>query len=343
MMKIGLVGCGRIASDHIMVFRHIKNVEVIAVSDIDLERARFFAKKHEIDKVFTNHVDLFRNKDLDFIDVCTPPSTHTQIVCDAAEFGHNVLLEKPMALTTQECERMTHEVEKHSVSLCVCHNQIFFPALRNAKLLINSGHYNLVSFRTSIKENPNLHGAPAWNMSPKEKGIVWEVGYHPAYIHLHFLGNIQEVYAIGSKVKYPVYDEFSVFMRTLSQAYGIMEVSWLAKQTEKIYEVNSSDGKRAFMIAPPPYANEGYEALLEKSGIAESNLYSELKNILRRFTKTNAPLGYYIGHFYLFKSYMESIMKGSPPPVQPEEGKKTVTLLECVEESLNTHKIVTVK
>ena len=320
-MKIGLVGCGRIAADHLMVYRRLGNVTVAAVSDIDLQRARSFASANKIEKVYSSHRDLAENKDLDFIDVCTPPSTHAAIVCDAAKSGHNILLEKPMALSTDECDKMIHDVEKNGVKLCICHNQIFFPAIQQAKQLIDSGYYDLVSFRTSIKENPLLHSIPAWNTSVEEKGIVWEVGCHPAYLHLHLLGDITEVYAVGNKGRYPVYDEFSVLLRTSHQAYGIIEVSWLAKETEKIYEIDGSDGKRAFMIAPPPYAAQGYELLTEKSGVAESSLASQLKKTLQYFVRTKTPLGYYIGHFHLISGYIRSLKEDLPPPVQPEEGK----------------------
>jgi len=341
-MKIGLIGCGRIADDHMKVYRHIENARVVALSDIDLKKARFFASKNGVDKVFTDYADLLDIKDLDFIDVCTPPSTHARIVCDAARSGQNVLLEKPMALSTDECGRMMHEVEKNGVSLCICHNQIFFPAMRRAKYLVDSGYYDIISFRTSVKENPDMFAVPAWNTSSEEKGIIWEVGCHLAYLHLHFLGDITEVYAVGNKVKYPVFDEFSVLLRTSSKSYGIMEVSWLAKATEKIYEIHSSDGKRSFMIASPPRANQGYGVLLEKSGITESSLHSELRRILRRYAKTKTPLGYFTGHFYLIKSYIKSLRDDSPPPVQPKEGRKTIKLLECIEQSLNTHESVPV-
>jgi len=341
-MKIGLIGCGRVAGGHMMVYRHIKNVKVAAVSEIDPKQARVFADKYRVDKTFTNYADLLEMKDLDFIDVCTPPSSHPRIVCDAAKSGHNVLLEKPMALSTPECERMIHEVEKHGVSLCICHNQIFFPAMRRAKYLVDSGDYDIVSFRTSIKENPHMFSVPAWNMTSKEKGIIWEVGCHPAYLHLHILGNIKEVYAVGSKVKNPVFDEFSVFLRTEDQSYGIMEISWLTKESEKVYEIDSANGKRAFMIAPPPAATQGYDVLLEKSGVSETSLYSEVRKILKHFAKRKNQLGYFIGHFHLITRFVESLRTGSVSPVPPEEGRKTISLLECIEKSLETHEIVTV-
>jgi predicted dehydrogenase len=342
MMKIGLIGCGRIASDHLMVYRHIGKIELAAVSDVNAEKARLFASRFGVGKVFTDYSQLLEMKDLDFVDVCTPPSTHADMVCDAAKSGHNVLLEKPMALSTEECDEMIHEVGKHKVSLCVCHNQIFFPAMRQAKSLIDSGSYDLVSFRTSVKENPGLYAVPAWNTSPEEKGIVWEVGCHPAYLQLHMLGDVTEVFAVGNKVKYPVFDDFSVLLRTSRQAYGIMEVSWIAKETEKVYEILNSDGKRAFMISPPPRANQGYETLIERAGIAESSLGAEASKLFRRFVKGKQTLGYFVGHFHLISSYVKSLKSDSPPPVGPEEGKKTIRLLECIEESLNAHKAVSV-
>jgi len=341
-MKIGIIGCGRIASDHLAIYRNLEGAQVVAVSDVDVARAAAFAGRFHIDKVFKSHSDLLSMKNLDFVDICTPPSAHAEIACDSAESGHNVLLEKPMALSTVECDRIIHAVEKHRISLCVCHNQIFFPAIAEARRQIDAGYYSVVSFRTSVRENPDLYSVPAWNTSSTEKGILWEVGCHPAYVQLHILGDVTEVYAAGNKVRYPVFDEFSVLLKTPSRSYGIMEVSWLTGQSEKIYEINCTDGKRAFMVAPPPRASEGYETLVEKAGIAHSSLTSEVKRTFKRFTGKKS-LGYFVGHYYLIAAFIESLKAASPSPVTPQDGRKTVRLLECIEKSLDTHTVVSVK
>lgn len=169
--------------------------------------------------------------------------------------------------------------------------------------------------------------------------MLWEVGCHPAYVQLYILGDVVEVYAVGNKVRYSVFDEFSVLLKTSGRSYGIMEVSWLAGQTEKIYEINCADGKRAFMVAPPPRASQGYETLLEKAGIAQSSVASEIKKALKRFTGRKS-LGYFVGHYYLIVAFMESLKAASPSPVTPQEGRKTVRLLECIERSLDTHTVV---
>lgn len=340
VVNVGLIGCGRIAVDHLRVYRQIGDVKVVAVSDVDVQRAKLLASANGVHRVFQGYSDVLKLKDLDFVDVCTPPSTHAQIVSDAAESGHNVLVEKPMALSSDECERMIRAAGKHGVSLCVCHNQVFFPAMARAKQLVDSGVFDILCFRTSVKENPSLYGVPAWNTSARERGIMWEVGCHPAYLQLHFLSDVVEVYAVGNMVRHGVFDEFSVVLRTSGKAYGIMQVSWLARETEKIYEFDCTDGKHAFMVSPPPIANTGYETLVERAGITESGLRADVMRILQHFTRKETGWGYFVGHFHLMKSFVKSLKDGSSPPVLPEEGKKAVTLLECVEESLKTRRAV---
>jgi len=353
-MNVGLIGCGRVAGVHMAVYKRIKDVNVVAVSDLNLEKAKTFAKEHGVEKFFEDYVDLLELRELDFVDICTPVSTHAHIACDIAKFGLDILTEKPMALSTAECEKMIAESKKQGVRLCVCHNQLFIPSLMKAKSLVDSGYYNLVSFKTSCKESFEVlqarKFAQKWNISPEEKGILWEVACHPAYLQLHFLQDIKEVFALGNKVKYPVYDEFTVLLRTPGQPYGIMDVSWLTKEAEMVYEISDSEG-RILQI----YRDHDY--LLEKSEIPPSNvmeaahsIYLDEKRLLKKWMKfgltylnrgklhpTEFP------HFILISRYIESLKNDSTVPVTPDEGKKTIKLLECIEESLNNHTVVHMK
>lgn len=339
-MNIGLIGCGGVGKNHLRVYRNIKEARVIAVSDIDLKKAKNVADRFRVDKFFSDYSKLLEMKNLNVVDICTPTSTHSQIACDAAKFGHNILVEKPMARSTAECDKMILESEKHGVKLCVCHNQIFFPSIKQAKSMVDSGDYDLVSFRTSVKESPELFGAPRWNLTPEEKGILWEAGCHPAYLQLHFLKNVSEIYAFGCKVKYPVYDKFTVLLRTPNRSYGIIELSWLAKEQEIIYEIDSSDGKRAQI-------DQKKNILIEKLGNSGGGLYSDIKRVLRHFApsrrNSETKLRYFVGHYYLISKYMKSLENDEPPPVQPEEGRRTIKLLECIEESLNKHRVIMMK
>lgn len=346
-MKVGLIGCGRVAHIHMSAYTTMKNVNVVAVSDADINRAKVFAEPYKIDKVFSNYMNLFEVKDLDFVDVCTPTSTHESIVCDAAKSGLNVLMEKPMGRNSKECEKIIEESRKHGTKLCVCHNQLFFPCVRHLKSIADSEGFDLTSFRTSHRENfewLKAHDlAQPWNVSPEHGGILWEVGTHLAYVQLHFLeDDVKEVYALGAKAKYPVWDDFIVLLRTSSQRWGIMEISWVARESEIVYEINNSNGRRV-----QTYLFHGY--IIERTQEKAANVAGVLRDFFtdekRLFTKWKKFVVDQVkkpqsGHFGLISSYVESLEKGFPPPVTGEDGRNSVRLLECIEESLKKRKPV---
>jgi len=341
-MKVGLIGAGYVAGWHMQVYKYLRNVKVTAICDIVPEKAKILAHKYKVDTIFSNYVDLLESKDLDFVDICTPPSTHAPIVCDAARFGHNILLEKPMARSTVECEKMISESKRHGVKLCVCHNQIFLSSIRQAKSLVDSAYYPILSFKSSLHLYKPVKHAP-WALTHSEGGFLWELAYHPAYILLYFLPNINEVYAIGGKLSYQVYDNFAVILRTRGLSYGLMDFSFTSKERERTCTIVGSNGNKAQIDLE-------YDCLIDKSKVKHwgiRGLFNDEKRLLGKSIKyalrsvQHRHLGiYFLSHFRLIKTYIESLQNDSPPPVQPEEGKKTVKLLECIEESLNRHQAV---
>ncbi|MGA2767365.1 MAG: Gfo/Idh/MocA family oxidoreductase [Candidatus Bathyarchaeia archaeon] len=337
-MNVGLIGCGGVAQNHLRVYQNIKDAKVVAVADINLTKAKAAAGRFGVNRFFSEYVDLLEIKDLDLVDICTPTSTHASIVVDAAKSGHNILVEKPMALSVEECDRMILVTKRQGVKLCVCHNQIFFPAIRQARSIIDSGGRHIVYCRTSLKENPTLVTAPKWNLSPEEKGVLWEAGVHMAYLQLHFLKGISEVYAVGSKVNTQVYNNFAVLLKSSNQAYGLIEVSFIAKHAEAIFEAETSGGKRYLIDGD---SNPSLEEM------ARASLYSDVKRILHHLPSrpialrsAGGKLGYFAGHYYLISEYLRSMKKDVPPPVRPEDGRKAINLLESIEKSLDTHQVV---
>ena len=346
-MKIGVIGCGGIAPVHIQVYQNLKNVKVVGLCDLNLERAKNLAARFQIKKTFGDYWDMFEKEDLDLVDICTPVSTHARIVCDAAKAVPAILVEKPMALNVSECDGIIKEVEKHGSKLCVGHSQIFSPNIQRAKSMVDSGAFNLFCFRTTQKESFEIlkayNLAPAWNVSPEQGGIIWEVCCHLAYLQLHFLPDIREVYAVGSKVKYPVYDDFAVLLRTTGQRFGIIELSWLSHETEVIYELRGSTGRRVEI-------HWEFDHMLEKSeeppftvGKVARNFFVDEKRILQKWVRLGVCYlrkRKLLPTFNLISNYIKSIEKDLPPPVTSEDGRNTINLLECIEKSLDTHQPV---
>ena len=347
-MRVGLIGCGGISHIHLEAYKRIRNVKIVALCDLRIERAKTLAKKFQVEKVFENYMDMIESEKLDLVDICTPVSTHAQIICDVAKAVPAVFVEKPMAVNVSECDKIIKEIKRHGTKLCVGHNQLFLPTIQKAKLLVDSDNFDLLSFRTTVKENYELlrnHGwlAP-WAVTPKQRGVLWESCCHLAYLQLHFLPNILEVYAVGNKVKYPVYDDFVVLLRAGDGRYGIIELSWLSKETEISYELRDKTGRRVEIY-------RDFDYFVEKMEIPPYNIWYVIKNFFedeKRIFKKWINYGLrYIRHgkslptYLLIRSFINSIKNDSSPPVTPEDGKKTIALLESIEKSLNKSKPAT--
>jgi len=344
-MDVGLIGCGRVARLHMCAYKHIPEVNVVAVSDLNLDRAKAFAQTHGIKKTFKEYQELLEIRNLNYVDICTPTSTHAKIACEAARLEHNILLEKPMALNTSDCDKIINEVSKKRVKLCLCHNQLFTPAVMQAKNMVDSGKFEPLYFRVSVKESAELIGAPSWTATAEEGGVLWETGCHSAYLQLHFLKDINEVFAMGDKIKHSVYDNFVVVLRTSNQGLGIIELSWLAKRHEVIFDLMSSDGKRIEILdydnlseipeKPPASFIKGF--YLDQKTIFKKWIKTIMENLRKRELLTC------LHHYTLISKYIESIKADSDPPVKPEDGRETIRLLECIEESLNKSQPVKMK
>jgi len=101
-ISVGVVGCGGNSDFHLMVYRSMKDVRLAAVCDINHDLAREKAAKWSAGRVFEDYRSML-DLDLDLVDIITPTTSHAEIAKAALESGKNVLVEKPMALTSKEC------------------------------------------------------------------------------------------------------------------------------------------------------------------------------------------------------------------------------------------------
>jgi predicted dehydrogenase len=105
-IKIGIIGTGSISHFHIQGYHCLENVEVIAVCDINENRAREFADKYGVKQVFTDYHEMLRLPELDAVSVCTWNNSHAPITIAALKAGKHVLCEKPPAMNVKEAAEM---------------------------------------------------------------------------------------------------------------------------------------------------------------------------------------------------------------------------------------------
>lgn len=114
MLKVGIIGTGAIASSHIEAyFTFPSRCKIVALCDIYPEKAESTASRFNLDAdIYNDYQAMLERADIDLISICTPPYTHANTSIDALNAGKHVLVEKPMASSLDECDRMLAAAEK---------------------------------------------------------------------------------------------------------------------------------------------------------------------------------------------------------------------------------------
>lgn len=105
-VRIGLVGCGSFGTEHLRAFRKIINAKVVALYDPDTNLAQKRAQEFNIPRICDSLDELCHQSDIDAVDVVTPEHLHTEPVIKALKAGKHVFVEKPLATTVKDCEKM---------------------------------------------------------------------------------------------------------------------------------------------------------------------------------------------------------------------------------------------
>ncbi len=116
-LKIGIVGAGNIAvNTHLPAYQELDNVEIVAICDLTVDRAKEAAKKFNIPAYFSSVEDMLVNADIDAVDICTWNNGHAPVCIAAAKAGKHIVCEKPMALDLAAAKEMEAAVKEAGVT-----------------------------------------------------------------------------------------------------------------------------------------------------------------------------------------------------------------------------------
>ena len=111
-------------------FAETTDTRVVAVSDLRSERLEQVNARFPAVTTTTDHRDLLRHPEVDVIVVATPVGSHFELAHQALKAGKHVLVEKPLASTVEECERLVELAQRNNLTLMVDHTYIYSPAIR---------------------------------------------------------------------------------------------------------------------------------------------------------------------------------------------------------------------
>lgn len=185
-MKVGIIGCGKIAQTrHIPEYNANPQTEIAGYYDLNYERAKKLADQYG-GTAYTSVGDLLRNGEIEAVSICVANNAHAGMAIKSLRAGKHVLCEKPMAATLDECIDMVRVADETGKYLMIGQNQRFAIAHIRAKELIEKGRIGKVlTFRTTFghggPENWSVDsGADSWFFDKKRAimGAMVDLGVH---------------------------------------------------------------------------------------------------------------------------------------------------------------------
>jgi predicted dehydrogenase len=201
-LRTGILGCGGFAAKHAENLNRLPDrISLVAFCDQKPERAANFARKYgnPESQVFADHHDLFKQVQLDLLVIVIPPFAHSDEVALAAERGIHLLIEKPIALSSEKAWEMVADVEKAGVITQVGFMYRFGAAVQRMKNLIESGRSGPVGLVRAGYFCNNLH-APWWREKAKSGGQIFEQAIHLIDLMRYLAGDPQTVYCIQNNL-----------------------------------------------------------------------------------------------------------------------------------------------
>lgn len=140
MLKVAIVGCGKIADSHALQIQRIEGCEIVAVCDREPLMAKQLYERFPVKQYFTDLTELLETARPDVVHITTPAESHFDVAKFCLEHGCNVYVEKPFTLYAEQAERLVGLAERKRVKLTVGHNDQFSHVARRMRALVQSGY-----------------------------------------------------------------------------------------------------------------------------------------------------------------------------------------------------------
>jgi predicted dehydrogenase len=139
MLRVTIVGCGKIADQHVHAIRRIPDCSIVAVCDQEPLMAQQLAERFKIPSVFSNSQEMLKGISTDVVHITTPPQSHYTLARECLEAGSHVYLEKPFTVSAEEAESLIELAERKKVKITAGHNLQFTSEMLQMRRLVKSG------------------------------------------------------------------------------------------------------------------------------------------------------------------------------------------------------------
>lgn len=336
MLKIGLVGCGRIAKKHFEVFDSLKDkIQLVCVCDIIEEKAKEYSDKYNI-PYYTDLNKMLNNEKIDILSICTPSGMHPKHGIAAAQKGIHVITEKPMAIELKGADNLISACDENGVKLFVVKQNRLNPGiklLKNAILKKRFGKIFLANATVFWQRPQEYYDMADWRGTwALDGGSFMNQASHYIDLLVWLIGPVKYVNAETATFKRSIEaeDTGAAILRFKNDAIGIIQVTMLTypKNIEGSITILGENGTVKIggtaVNQIEKWNFDKYDdddRLINNANYQPSNVYG-------------------IGHYEYYIDVISSIENNKAPLTDGRSGRKVLELILAIYEAAGTGKKV---
>lgn len=342
-LKVGVIGIGGIARTHMPGWAASEHAEVVAGSDINAKALEEWGRQHSAPKLSTDPADLFRDPDIDIIDICTPNMYHAPLAIAALEAGKHVICEKPLAPTPGEIKQMIAARDRAGKLLMTAQHFRFKGNSQAMKREISTGTLGDIYHARSwmLRRNGFIPSPSFLQKKHSGGGPCIDIGVHVLDLTLWLMGNPQPAVVTGvakaplahlpgqfaawfgtpiNAAEWDVEDFAAAFVRFENGATLVLEVSWLLH-----HDIQGED-MQIWLYGT------GGGAHWPKADFLSSN-YETRQLYNRTLQLTKDPME---AHALECVEFARAVAEGAPSPVPAEHSLQVLSILDGIYRSQQT-------
>jgi len=177
---VGVVGYGYWGPNLVRNFSTTPGARIVAVSDLSSNRLADVRAHFPAIKTTPYYEDMLLDPEIDAVAISTPVSTHFRLAMQALEAGKHVLVEKPLAMNSEQASILVEEAERRGLVLMVDHTFVYHGAVQRIRDLVTSGHLGRLHYFDSTRVNLGLF--------QRDVDVLWDLAVHDLSIMDYVLG-----------------------------------------------------------------------------------------------------------------------------------------------------------
>jgi UDP-N-acetyl-2-amino-2-deoxyglucuronate dehydrogenase len=345
MPGFAIVGCGMIAGFHLKALAEIKGAKVVAVVDSVPAALERFAAANELKcDLYPALAPALVRRDVDVVIVCTPSGAHMESAVAAAEAGKHVVVEKPLEITLERCDRIIEACTRNKVKLCTIFPSRFADANMVLKQAVDAGRFGRLTLgETTCKwwRPQSYYDQGGWRgtMALDGGGALMNQAIHNVDLLSWMMGPVTHVTGYTATLAHErieVEDTAVACLRFASGALGVIEATTSVHPGyPKTIAIHGDKGS----------------AVIEQEDVVRWDFIpqtAEDRTIRERFAQKAGASGgasnpsaiSHVFHSRQLADFVEAIETGRAPLVDGREGRKAVEIILAIYRSANTGQIV---